>query len=67
MIRGTLLTLIAAGSLIAAAVALSPISQAPRAMLKADSGYGYHAIRHVNRHGLDGCLSEPVECGLVVW
>lgn len=67
MIRKVLITLLAAGGLIAAGFALAPSDHKPAAVTRADSGYGYHMPRHVSRHVLDGCLSEPVECGLVVW
>jgi hypothetical protein len=66
MIRKTFLTLVAAGGLFAAAVALAPSAHKPAGLPKADTDYGYHMPRHVNRH-LRGCLAEPVECGLVVW
>ena len=67
MKRKTLLTFLAAAGAIAAVSALAPISHTRTIMSKADLRYDYHAIRHVNRHAFDGCLSEPVECGLVVW
>lgn len=70
MIRKTFVTLVAAGGLIAAAVAMATSAHRLAGVPKADTGhsyhYHYHAPRHVNRH-LNGCLAEPVECGLVVW
>jgi hypothetical protein len=68
MIRKTFVTLVAAGGLIAAAVAMAPSAHKLAGVQKADTGYSYHyhTPRHVNRH-LNGCLAEPVECGLVVW
>jgi hypothetical protein len=69
MIRKTFVTLVAAGGLIAAAVAIAPSAHKLAGVPKAETGhhsYHYHTPRHVNRH-LNGCLSDPVECGLVVW
>lgn len=67
MKRKILLALVAAGSLIAAAAAVAPSAHDPAAVMRAGTGYGYPMPRHVNRHFHDGCLSEPVGCGLVVW
>jgi hypothetical protein len=70
MIRKTSLTLIATGCLIAAALALAPGAPLKLAAVtgaETNHRHHYHMPRHVNRHALDGCLSEPVECGLVVW
>lgn len=71
MIRKSVLKLAVASGLIAAAIALAPSAPRPPGATRSDTGhsyhYHYHAPRHVNRHTLDGCLSEPVECGLVVW
>jgi hypothetical protein len=69
MIRKSSLILIATGCTIAAAIALSPVAHKPAAVKSAVTGYGYHyqTPRHVNRHALDNCFSQPVECGLVVW
>lgn len=71
MVRRTSLTLIATGCLIAAAIALVPHAHRTAAVTGADrsTAYPHHysAPRHGNRHSLDGCFSEPVQCGLVVW
>lgn len=67
MIRKSSVVVVAAAGVIAAAAAFALNSHAPAPMPKVDTGYGYHTTRHVNRHVLDGCFSEPVECGLVVW
>jgi hypothetical protein len=71
MIRKSTLVLIATGSLIAAAIAFSPGTHKPAAVKSAGTGYGYHyqtpTPRNLNRHVLDNCFSQPVECGLVVW
>jgi hypothetical protein len=69
MIRKMSLIVITMGSLIAAAIALSPGAQKPAAIQSAGHGYHYQtpAPRSVNRHILDDCFSQPVECGLVVW
>lgn len=67
MTRKMLLIPLAAGSLIVAAAALAFSAHPPAPMPKVDASYGFHSSRHVNRHILDGCFSEPVECGLVVW
>ncbi|MGV3635799.1 MAG: hypothetical protein ACO1NY_15735 [Pseudorhodoplanes sp.] len=71
MIRKMSLILIATGSLIAAAIALSPETHDPAAAKRAGASHGYHyqtpMPRHVSRHILDDCFSQPVECGLVVW
>ncbi len=69
MVRKTSLMLIATGCLIAAAVALSPGAHKPAAVQSAGHGYHYQTPtpRNANRHILDDCFSQPVECGLVVW
>ncbi|HWV53044.1 hypothetical protein [Pseudorhodoplanes sp.] len=67
MNRKILLTLLAAAGAIAAVSALAPTSHTQTITSKTDLRYDYQGIRQVNRHVFDGCLSEPVECGLVVW
>jgi hypothetical protein len=67
MVHKTFLALAAAGSLIAAAALLVPNSNKPTTEAKADSGYGYSISRTVRGRALEGCLEEPVHCGLVAW
>jgi hypothetical protein len=69
MIRKSVLKLVVASGLIAAAVALAPSAPKLPGAARTDTSHSnhYQGPRHVNRHTLDGCFSEPVECGLVVW
>jgi len=68
MLSRTLVTLIVAGCLIAAATALVPVRHTPtNSVSKHDVAYGVHKPRYMKGKLMEGCFEEPAECGLVVW
>jgi hypothetical protein len=67
MMRPTIITLAAAGFVIAAAVALAAISTTPTTMRRDVASYSVHFPRNLTGRPFRDCLDLPVECGLVAW
>ncbi len=67
MMRKTVLTLVAAASLIAAAAALAPSPLMTTTGSKHPPGYGNHQAHDMAGSSLRECPHEMIECGLVVW
>lgn len=68
MLSRTLVTLIAAGCLVAVAAALVPGRPAPPDGIAGNEvAYSAHKPRYLKGRLMEGCFEEPGECGLVVW
>lgn len=67
MLTKTILTLAAAGSLVAAAANLVPTAPKQTTVSAAYVGHGGYKPLYIKGKPLEGCNAEPVECGLVVW
>ena len=81
MVRHSMLTLAAVAAIAAAAAMYVSSAHQPHPELSVETGDGYHAHRKVHfaphygyhspnygrGHILERCLSEPIDCGLVVW
>jgi len=69
MLSRTLVALIVAACLIAAATALGPVRHSPTvAISKHDVAHATTTKpRYMKGKLMEGCFEEPAECGLVVW